>query len=59
MMKNKNILIVVSICVMLTLVIKALEIIKGDYSTDKFLVILWSLIALFYCLRSNKTIRHV
>lgn len=53
-MKSKIILIIISISAIVTLIAKALEIIKDDYSTDKFLVCIWSLVALFYCIKANK-----
>jgi len=53
-MKSKIVLIIISISAIVTLVAKALEIINDDYSTDKFLVCIWSLVALFYCIKANK-----
>ncbi|WP_214228291.1 hypothetical protein [Pedobacter sp. B4-66] len=53
-MKSKIVLIIISISAVVTLIAKALEIINDDYSTDKFLVCIWSLVALFYCIKANK-----
>jgi len=54
-MPGKIVLIIIFICVVVTLIIKLLEILDGDYTTDKMLVCVWSLVALFYCIRANKS----
>ncbi|SMC57094.1 hypothetical protein SAMN04488101_101320 [Pedobacter nyackensis] len=53
-MKDKVYLIIISLSVIATIIIKALELLKGGYNFDKILVIIWCLIALFYCIRSKK-----
>jgi len=53
-MQGKIVLIVIFICVVITLIIKLLEILDGGYNNDKMLVCVWSLVALFYCLKATK-----
>ena len=53
-MPGKIVLIVIFICVVITLIIKLLEILNGGYTTDKLLVCIWSLVALYYCLKATK-----
>jgi len=53
-MKSKVLLIIISISAIVTLISKALEMINNNYNQDKFLVCIWSLVALFYCIKANK-----
>jgi hypothetical protein len=55
-MKGKLVLIVIFIAVVITLIIKLLEILESGYTTDKMLVCVWSLAALFYCIKANKPV---
>ncbi|MBG6236184.1 hypothetical protein IWX76_002765 [Pedobacter sp. CAN_A7] len=53
-MAGKIVLIVIFIFVVLTLIIKLLEVLDEGYTTDKMLVCVWSLVALYYCIKANK-----
>ena len=53
-MPGKIVLIVIFIFVVLTLIIKLLEILDEGFTTDKMLVCVWSLVALYYCIKANK-----
>jgi len=53
-MQGKIVLIVIFIFVVLTLIIKLLEILDGGFNNDKMLVCVWSLVALYYCIKANK-----
>jgi hypothetical protein len=53
-MPGKIVLIVIFIFVVLTLIIKLLEMLDEGYTTDKMLVCVWSLVALYYCIKANK-----
>ncbi len=56
MMNGKLVLIVVFVAVVITLIVKLLEILNGGDTTDKILVCIWSLVALYYCIKANKPI---
>jgi hypothetical protein len=53
-MPGKIVLIVIFIFVVLTLIIKLLEILDEGFTNDKMLVCVWSLVALYYCIKANK-----
>jgi hypothetical protein len=53
-MPGKIMLIVIFIFVVLTLIIKLLEILDEGFTNDKMLVCVWSLVALYYCIKANK-----
>ncbi|WP_432709529.1 hypothetical protein [Pedobacter sp.] len=53
-MPGKIVLIVIFIFVVITLIVKLLEILDEGYNNDKMLVCVWSLVALYYCIKANK-----
>lgn len=57
-MPGKIVLLVIFIFVVFTLIIKLLEILDDGFNTDKMLVCVWSLVALYYCIKANKVQHH-
>ena len=57
-MQGKIVLIVIFIFVVVTLIIKLLETLDGGFNNDKMLVCVWSLVALYYCIKANKVERY-
>jgi predicted Co/Zn/Cd cation transporter (cation efflux family) len=55
-MPRKITLLVIFILVVFTLIIKLLELLDGGFDMDKVLVCVWSLVALYYCIKVSQGI---